>query len=242
MSVASLSGRWRSTGVPRAPASASAGSEMESRSPTSRSTSRPSASAWSSPESAAMTIRSAGRWATTRRSIPPPPMTMTAVRATALPSAGITQIRFAGRWRRPPSQPGGPPSSPLSSTDGTPRRLVSVNAASAPITTAMPMACTPVPSHRGQEGPQGGQRRVADLQDGDGRDRHVGLRPGQQAVAHRAREDGQQHDVLPARGRHLPELPADGGDRDEDDAASTATVVMNSVVPSTARARRAESR
>ena len=71
----------------------------ESRSPTTRSTARPRARAWSSPESAAMTKRSPGEV----RSTTPgwggaPPRTTTNCGSTS-PSAGITQIRFEGRWR-----------------------------------------------------------------------------------------------------------------------------------------------
>ena len=56
---------------------------------------------------------------------------------------------------------------------------------------------------------------IADLQDGDGRHRHAGLGPGQQPVADGARQHGQQHEVLPAPGRDLPQLPGDRGDRKE---------------------------
>ena len=86
--------------------------DTESRSPTTRSTGRPRASAWSSPASAAITQPASGSQRADARDGGSPPDDDDAGARPSLPPLALPRSGSRVGGGRPPSQPGVPPSSP----------------------------------------------------------------------------------------------------------------------------------
>ena len=125
------------------------------------------------------------------------------------PSAGITQIRFSGRWRRPPSQPAVAcelpvrfasvvPASATSTASGSGEaRLVIVTTATRPaITSAIPRIWIGAQVLVEQdERPRHRERGLRDLEQADRPDRDRLLREHDEAVGHRAGQQREADDV-----------------------------------------------